>query len=106
MSHRAHSLEAAAPRRLDVARAREADDRRDAGHAHRRLGTLRSAEREVDDVTAPRGYDAASGLRRDRRLERQLVQHVGLEKLALGDRSRDLEEGLVGEDDAALGDCR
>lgn len=66
---------------------------------------MRPPEGEVHEVDGAAGRHPAPGrLRRQRALEGDLVEEVGLHQLRFGDRTRDLQERFPGEDHPALGD--
>ena len=102
--HGAGRAQTVAARRGDVAGRREADDRRVARDGIGRVGPLRPAEGEVDDLAAARRQAAPGRLRGEHRVERDLVQQEGLDELALGERGGHLQERLARVDDASLGD--
>jgi hypothetical protein len=79
---------------------------RDVSAAHRFQGGVHpvgAAQSELDDRLAACGQHAARGLARQQCLEVAEVEHGTLDQLRFGDRRRDLEQWLVGEDRRAFG---
>ncbi len=80
-----------------------------AAHVRRARGAeaavraLRAAQTEFDHLVAPRGERDPRGLGRDQRLEVDEVEERRLYELRVEDRPPHADEGLVGEDDRALG---
>ena len=68
------------------------------------VGALRPPQAEVDHLVAPGGEADPGGLGRDQRLEVDEVEERRLDELRVEDRPPHPDEGLVGEDDRALGD--
>ena len=102
--HRAGDREAVPPRGLDVRVAANPTIALARATAMAASTPVRAPEREVHEVLAGRGHRVARGLRRERRVERHLVQQERLHQLRDGDRRGDLHDRLVRVHDPAFGD--
>ena len=89
-------------RRLHVRRRGEPDDRAARATAIAASRPVRAPEREVHQVRRPARQPVARGLRRERRVQRHLVQQLRLHQLRGGDRRGDLQDRLARVHDPAL----
>ena len=94
-----------APGGEDIAGGGEAGDVGCARHAQGRLGSVGAPGGEIGDGTAGGGLYAAGRFGGQQRLVLHLVDDDGLRQLRRNQRSSNLQNGFVGEKQAALRQC-